>query len=387
MTCVEIQPILSNIREIHHAPSARTDDIPLTTGGANGNQQDNDEDEMSPSSSSQEAHHHYPHHVTTKCRTKNERKLMLEILELKKENERSKGDLKTIQLELQVERSRRQRLEQETTAAATQHVQHQNRNNSSPSHVAKTRITTETTTIILEQHMLHHEKAWIQFQAIWRGARLRKKVTHFIWAMIIVQSHVRGRQVRRHRLQSRKEDDVDDCREIEKILGFQLVLGTNEMAFHIQWNHPSPTDDEPQRQYWTKDALSMENQKVVECYERQHQGEILKMMPIAVSMYPECTKTHIVPLEEEQPATPEIEEDIDCSEEEECEVELIVDHRLIEDETLEYRVCWTGSSSPDEDEWFSREDLVEAGGNTPILLHTYEKNHHQELHQWLTLTS
>ena len=378
LTCAEMQPILSKLRQIHD-PRRRDRE---KTFRNNSNQRQTEESHVD---------FHIDHHssssiATTKCRTKNERKLMVEIQELKKACLRSEEQLKTIQLELEREQRLRRR-QQHQQQEEEEGLEAQQVTAETPTIMPK---NLERTTTIKQDHndprsIFQYEKALIQFQAIVRGVTLRKNARRFVQALVLIQSHFRGR---------RSRQDFYQRPKIEKILGFRLVKGTRVIEFDIQWQDTtSSVEDETtpgHRSYYsTKDALKWTHErKIVECYELEHQDEIQKMMPIAVSMYPECRKALWAPQPEEEdepePATttPEIEEDI-REEEEECEVELIVDHRLIEDETLEYRVRWAGGSSPDEDEWFSREDLVDAGGNTPILLHTYENDHHLELHQWL----
>lgn len=380
LTCAEMQPILSKLRQIHDPSTPQRRDREKSFRN-NTNQRETEESHVD---------FHIDHHssssiATTKCRTKNERKLMAEIQELQKACLRSEEQLKTMQLELereqQLRRQQHHHHQEEEEGLEVQQVTAE-----TPTMMPK---SLERTTTIKQDHndprsTFQYEKALIQFQAIVRGVTLRKNARRFVQALVLIQSHFRGR---------RSRQDFYQRPKIEKILGFRLVKGTCVIEFDIQWQDTkSSVEDETtpgtrHRSYYsTKNALKWTHErKIVECYELEHQDEIQKMMPIAVSMYPECRKTLAPQPEEDEPepaTTPEIEEDI-REEEEECEVELIVDHRLIEDETLEYRVHWAGGSSPDEDEWFSREDLVDAGGNTPILLHTYENDHHLELHQWL----
>jgi hypothetical protein len=56
-------------------------------------------------------------------------------------------------------------------------------------------------------------------------------------------------------------------------------------------------------------------------------------------------------------------------------IERIVETRLVAGGAVsQYLVHWANSRSAD-DEWFDRADLLEAGGNTPALVHAFEKSH------------
>ena len=71
------------------------------------------------------------------------------------------------------------------------------------------------------------------------------------------------------------------------------------------------------------------------------------------------------------PQKPESNPPLIVDDEEECDISKIVDKRKCHG-VLEYRVRWIGGSY-EEDEWFLRSDLLQAGGRAPSVVNEYEK--------------
>lgn len=61
--------------------------------------------------------------------------------------------------------------------------------------------------------------------------------------------------------------------------------------------------------------------------------------------------------------------------EEECDIEVILEHKYESEESeMHYKIRWSGAD-PDEDEWFSRTELLEAEGKAPSMVLEYETQH------------
>lgn len=180
-----------------------------------------------------------------------------------------------------------------------------------------------------------------QMQKAARGRVIRRLSRKKVHASTRIQSMYRGYRCRKHlkrretaarriQLYFRRKATVIIDADVEYIVAHRIK--GEKYEFKIHWKDSDPAEDE-----W----ISRE--------------ELLACEPDTLLLY---EKTHL-------------------SDDEECDIEKIVAHKLCRGRII-YRVRWTRASE-EEDEWFEREELAEAGGETPSILEQYEKDNWEEL--------